>query len=201
MNATSLIKRHISRLRRGALFTTRDMLIYGTRTAVDQALAKLVKQEFIVRLARGVFVREGSDIKQISARDVAVVKATSFGRRIADWPGDLLRRLGIRANDSNATCFSVDSGSSSFKFGHLTIHFRKTCPRKMHLAGSRAGQYMVALWHAGREVLEEFGANPSFLPGIGRADREVIRTSLNWTPHWLNAFFLNWRLPPGALRC
>ncbi|MBI4533459.1 MAG: type IV toxin-antitoxin system AbiEi family antitoxin domain-containing protein, partial [Candidatus Melainabacteria bacterium] len=57
MFTSSFIKRHIYRLPLDKIFSTRDFLIYGSRTAVDQTLAKLVKKGMIIRLARGVFVK------------------------------------------------------------------------------------------------------------------------------------------------
>ena len=66
------IRQHISRLEKSQPFTTKEFLIYGTRTAVDQTLCRLVKDGFIVRLARGVFAKDCckkySDLEIYTAR-------------------------------------------------------------------------------------------------------------------------------------
>ena len=53
MLTISSIQRFISALPKNRIFTTREVLIFGTRGAVDRALGRLVKTERIVRLATG----------------------------------------------------------------------------------------------------------------------------------------------------
>ncbi len=75
MYTATFIRRHIFQLPAGQLFATRHLLAYGSRAAVDQALYRLVRSGVIVRLARGVFVRQEAGAGLPSALQVAAVKA------------------------------------------------------------------------------------------------------------------------------
>ena len=72
------IQRHIRMLPARQIFTTREVLIYGTRTAVDSALSRMVEREVIARLARGVFVRD--DSAEPTVAEIASAKAKAYGK-------------------------------------------------------------------------------------------------------------------------
>ena len=69
------IRQHITRLGRTEPFTTKDFLTYGPRSSVDQALSRLVKMGYIVRLAPGVFAREND--KDYSQLEISSLKVKS----------------------------------------------------------------------------------------------------------------------------
>lgn len=197
MHTTNLVRRRISQLPLGRLFTTRDFLVFGTRASVDKELSRLVKKGIILRLARGVFVRQHSHLADISAADVARVKAESFGKQLATWGGNAARELGLITDGSDQLLFCVNGSSSSFKFGGITIYLRKTCARKLRLNDSRAGKALRALWHIGKDRI-----NATWIENATRTcrrtDREEIRLALSCPPAWLSRHFLHWRLPPAA---
>jgi len=207
MWTSSLIKRHIFRLPLGKIFTTREVLLYGPRSAVDQCLANLVKKRIIIRLARGVFVQDGSRLDQITIEDVARAKAEAFGKQIATWGGELASQLGLTPEDQQEQepvrkqerIFCVSGSSSSFKFREVTVVLRKTCVRKMTLNSSTPGQFLHALWHIGLKRIRAL--TPRQVTGIrlNRLAKEEIRLSVGSLPVWLAALFLRWRLPRCAI--
>lgn len=199
MWTTSSIKRFVVSLSFGKLFTTRECLLFGPRNAVDQALSRLVKRGMIVRVARGVFMREGSDVNSISVLDVARVKAESFGRKIATWSGHVAVELGIVPGAQREETFYVDSSSSSFKFGDVAVHFKKTCPRKLRLGDNPAGRALKALWHIGKRNCSPVQVMNATRPCL-RWDREEIRFSLQWLPDWLSSYFVHRPLPLAYFR-
>jgi len=193
MYTACFIRRHIFRLPSGRLFTTRELLGYGTRVAVDQTISKLVRKGIIVRLARGVFTRQDSDLTNISAIDVARVKAQSFGKQIAAWGGQLARELGLPSDAEPEQIFSVNGSSSSFKFGKITIHFRKTAARKLRFGDSRSGQALRALWHLGRRQVNRAQIRLATDRWL-RTDRDEARLIVCWLPAWLSSYFMHRRL-------
>ncbi len=72
---TESIRQHIQRLGRTEPFTTKEFLSYGTRSAIDQTLSRLVKSGFICRLAPGVFARELS--KEFTPLEIRTAKLKS----------------------------------------------------------------------------------------------------------------------------
>jgi len=95
MAASSLIRRHILTLPEGGTFTTRDVLCFGTRAAVDQALSRMVKARKIRRLARGVFAKDPSYSEEYSLFEIAKLKAQAFGRKITQHPWTIASELGM----------------------------------------------------------------------------------------------------------
>ncbi|MBI4532657.1 MAG: type IV toxin-antitoxin system AbiEi family antitoxin domain-containing protein [Candidatus Melainabacteria bacterium] len=200
MFTSSFIKRHIVRLPLDKIFSTRELLIYGSRTAVDQTLSKLVKMGRIIRLARGVFVKEGSNIEKITVCDVAQKKAESFGKQIATWGGLLAVKLGLTTDGHHEHVYCISGSSSSFKFGDVTVHLRKVCARKMYLSTNIPGQFLHALWHLGKQRLDELRKSPWLPVLLKRTDREYIRSSVHLIPTWLASAFLHWHLPRAAFQ-
>jgi len=184
------IRRHIARLPQGEPFTTRDLLIYGSRQAVDQALCRLVRKEEIRRLARGVFFSPNSKCKSaFTAFEIAKLKAESFGRRIITYAGQAAEQLGIGQRCHNEFTFAINGGSSSFRFGDTTIHFRRTSPRKMHLNDRKAGLLIRALWHLGKGACTTNVVSRAF-QSLDRSGRFEITLRAAFMPYWLNNIFI-----------
>ena len=51
---STFVRRHVNCLPPDVLFSTRELLQYGKRSAVDQSLSRLVKRGDIIRLTRGI---------------------------------------------------------------------------------------------------------------------------------------------------
>lgn len=197
MGTSSLIKRYIFQLPLGKLFTTRELVQYGSRTAVDQAIWKLVNKDVIVRLARGVFVRAGSDLQSITVAEIARIKAESFCKRFSVL-GSICFKDSGPASERDRACFGVSGSTSSFKCGRLVVVLKRICARKLALCSSSVGQFLYALWSIGKRhfeasILEAVG-------WLGRKQRQEIRMSLHLVPGWLASGFLQWHLPVEILR-
>jgi len=66
MVTSSYVRRYINRLAPNTLFSTSQLLSCGKRAAVDQALSRLVKRGDIIRLTRGLFLRDAYTGSSIS---------------------------------------------------------------------------------------------------------------------------------------
>jgi hypothetical protein len=82
----------------------------------------------------------------------------------------------------------------------MTLYLRKTCPRKMHFSSTTSGQWLYALWHLGKQELNNLKSQAFSFPWLKRTERQEIRLSFNWIPAWLAASFLHWHLPTAHLR-
>jgi hypothetical protein len=180
----SLIRRFVALLPQGKLFTTREVLAFGSRSAVDSALFRLVKALVIRRLARGVFIRNDFPQHHPAPAEVARVKAQSFGRRIvthgilASW------ELGLTPVGQDAHIYAVDGRSSAFRYGDLTIKFQGLCPRKVMVGDSQAGMAIRALWHLGRTVCDKSTA-ARVTASFKRTDRDELRQHAGFMPGWM----------------
>ena len=192
MYTANFIRQFISSLPTNKLFTTRDVLVYGTRASVDQILYRLVKAGVLMRLARGVFAKQDSDNPHnFSYFDIAKVKARAFAKQVAAHGSDLAYELGLipKLEDNNDKfTFCVNGSTSKFKADKTTIYFKRACARRTALSDSRAGKALRALWHIGRFDIDHatvMKAGKSFL----RQDFEEVRRSAGLLPDWLNAQF------------
>jgi len=188
MYTTSFVRRHIFMLPRGQPFTTRDLLRYGSRSAVDQALFRLVKSEVIVRLARGVFVILDAMSRIPSVLDVAKVKAESFGKQIVCHGADAAQVLGLPVSANRLTTYSTNGCSSSFRCGEVVVCFKRVSQRNFLLGDSRAGLLVRALWHLGQAFCNKSLVSEAAL-SCTRTDREELRQMTGLMPGWISSSF------------
>jgi len=184
--AMSMIKRYITYLTDGKIFTTRDCLAFGKRAAVDQALYTLVKVGWIRRLARGVFVKELGYMRDYSLYEIAKVKAESFGRRIIQQP-----KFVVPNNDLNygkrpeTATFFIDGRSSQFHIQGHKVQFKQIAPRKLKLAETTVGEAARAVWNLG-EKLGDGIALMHATDFFDRDDRIWFKRNIKWMPAWLS---------------
>lgn len=187
--ASVFVRRYIRELPLGRIFTTREFLSFGSRAAIDQALYRLVKDGRIIRLARGMFVRQGTKTSSISANEVAQTKARAFGREITSWGGAMLAEMGLSDCTFINPTYATTGGTSSFRFGAMRIFFKKAAARNVKLGDSIAGRILKVLWYLGKARV-----NPLVISQCMRrcyeSDRLEVRRLLNWVPSWLSGPFV-----------
>jgi Family of unknown function (DUF6088) len=184
----SMIRRYIALLEEGEIFTTRDVLQFGMRAAVDRALSRLVCAERIRRLARGVFVKVSTFKREYSDLEIATAKAQAFGRKIIKAPLAVINPVcpGFARPACDKT-FYIDGHSSKFKIGDTTITFRHSAPRKRQLSKTKAGETARALWYLGPKLADSYALqNATLWFQLSGDDRIVFRKNIRWMPAWLS---------------
>lgn len=181
------IKRHIANLKPGDIFTTRDLLLYGTRKAVDQAIYILVEGGRIERLARGVFMKPAVTKRVVTVWEIAQVKAKAFGKRIVSHGIDAAKKAGLQEEGNAEPTYLVDGSSSSFRFGNVVIHFKRGSKRKMILGEDRVGVAIRALWSMGRKGLSGKSVMIA-TEGFKRGERRKFHYVKDLMPWWLSDF-------------
>ena len=200
MLVTLRIKRFINSLKKDEVFTSRDLVKFGSRAAVDQVVYRLVKSGVITRIIRGVFMRTEFAMRTPSVEELARIKAESFARNITTHAGVVAKKMGLllEENDDERLVFAIDSHSTSFRVGDKVVHFRFVCPRKRVLAGKQPGDLIRALWHrkednCKREVVAK--AICAMMP----YERSLLPTYSALMPSWLNDQIGNLRKWPVPL--
>lgn len=180
----AFIYRHITELPATQIFTTREVLIFGTRSGVDTALCRMVKAGFITRLARGVFVRDVSN--EPSVVEIATAKAKAFGMRIAKDAEQVLCDLKLsraRANPEEFS-FAKNGSSTSFETIHGRVHLKGVCARKLALVETKVGLIVYALWHLGSSRCQDKDIRTACAP-LNRAERKDLWMTGSVMPTWL----------------
>lgn len=184
MRCTSLIYRHIRGLSKTEMFSTRELLQYGTRGSVDQALYRMVKSGFIFRLARGVFVRDAS--KAPSPKQIAQFKAAVFGRKVFTHAEKVLDSLGLESKPQREYVrLAVNTHSSSFQTYRGRVVLQGIGVRKTKLCESDVGKVLYALWYFGDNRCTD-KAVATAIDKFGRTGREELRRSSALVPAWLH---------------
>jgi Family of unknown function (DUF6088) len=145
------IRKFINVLPKGVIFSTRQLLNYGTRAAVDQCLCRLVKNGDIRRLAWGLFMRDDPSVPRPSTQAVATEKAKAFGKQILADGADAARFVGSVTRGNQRTTYAISGRSSSFKYKDVRIYFKGISARKMSLGDSPLGLAIRGLWQLGKD--------------------------------------------------
>lgn len=184
MSTATFIKRHIFSLPSDHLFTTRELLQYGTRNAVDLILFKLVRSGVITRITYGVFQRAPLSVSTPSIARVARVKASAFGRKIFSFGSTAAVQSGLTTEEPclNKVTFYIDGSTTSFRYGNLRIEFRSASPRKRSLVDDRIGYLLKALWYLGSGAIDETRLK-SF--SFDRIEKRVLYARGSQMPDWL----------------
>jgi len=203
VGVTKKIRRHLYGLETDQPFTTRELLNYGNRSAIDNCIFRLIEEGVIHRITRGVFVVRKSSGKppHYTQREIAEIKANSFGRKLQTHPFKLAKELAVRlgiiklGEKFKGECNEIDSTyetsgpSSSFIYDRKRVYFKKTTRRKIQLGDSKAGLVIRALWYIGaleRYLLWDEEAQRKVFKGLYGLDRLEIHRSSALMPAWLS---------------
>lgn len=200
MSTTGRIMRHIAKLPKDQLFTTRELLVYGPRAYIDQLTSRLVKTEEIRRVARGVFCRSQDAI--FTAYQIAAVKARAFGRNIFCEPDNQKtdnRNLDIseteaviesdnRETNSKEVHFYIDGRTSSFWSVVGRIRLKTLNGRLRALGHTLAGRTLRALWQLKSQLCNNHIVQQARL-NFRRTDKQETIRLLIWLPQWLHEYF------------
>jgi hypothetical protein len=192
MWTTSKIRRHISKLPDGQLFSTREFLTYGLRAAVDQALHRLVKIQFIIRVARGLFMKYSTSPKIPPQTEIACAKAKAFGKQIFMHGLDAARKLGLAASGALQPSFVALGATTSFQSGSVRITLKGVAPRYVRLNDTLSGLAIRAMRQLPKDARDRGALNQATFQ-MNRVDREQLRQSAWLMPSWLSDIVYNGR--------
>ncbi len=189
---SSKIRKHISDMPEGQPFATREMLGYGPRKAVDSAIYRLIDQQFIVRVARGIFVKATSAMPTLA--QIVLAKAKAFGKDVLLLHGnDAAVALHIGVNFNGKPTVVAGGSSTSFwcnssDYGKVQVHFRTTNQLSKKFENTHVGIFMRAMKSLPQEdrILERFVKARSHLD---RAQRAELMGASRWMPGWLTNMF------------
>ncbi|MBX9689558.1 MAG: hypothetical protein K2X27_22805 [Candidatus Obscuribacterales bacterium] len=124
MGMASNIRHHIFSLPEGKLFSSRDLLHLGTRCTVDQAIHRMLKFRLIVRICRGVFMRETENGWRPTLKEVAIAKARAFGKELY-----LVDYSNTASSETDESTFYCSGRSSSFTYADKRIYLKAKAPK------------------------------------------------------------------------
>lgn len=196
MHISAQVRWHISRLSDGELFATRDLLSYGPRDAIDKVIQRMIKQNVIVRLARGVFMKTlyvNGKLYLPQLVEIATTKASAFAKQIYTHGRDLAQLFNILPSGNPSPTFATSGCSSKFRcrsadFNKTTVHFKGTSPRYNKLGDTTAGQIIRALKHLKADSVDQ-SVWLKVMRSLNRPQRQEVKAFVNWMPKWVSDFY------------
>lgn len=153
-----VIVAHASELPEGSLLCPSALLHLGSRSAVDQALSRLARNEQLSRICQGVYVRPIET--RFGFRPPAIDKvieslSTLWGETIVSSGGAAANALGLSTQVPVRSVYLTSGPSRTLKFGEQEVVLRHA-PRWQLVAPHRAaGDAIRALAWMGSEEVEE----------------------------------------------
>lgn len=188
MKVATEIRREIESLPEGEPFLVTRFLPLGTRSSIDQAISRLVKEGVIMRVSRGMYVRPKPSrlFGQALPPTENIVRAftEAYGETIEIHGAEAERRFGLSTQTMMKPVYITSGPSRKIRIGKLEVELRHACPRKLALAGTRVGQAMLALVSRGRS-------------GVGSNEIDLIRKQLS--PQEFNTLASAYGIIPGWL--
>ncbi|MBC7999502.1 MAG: hypothetical protein IAF58_16235 [Leptolyngbya sp.] len=210
MSTVCQIRRFIADLPPQTIFVTRELLTFGGRRSVDWATSRLVASEAILRLARGVFVRNDKAMEIPPLHKIAEAKARAFGKLIIPTLADLAAARGFEkpkkadrrkkeiSDYEGVAQFSVVGCKGNFMTEHGRVTFKSIAPRKFFLHQEKVGKSILAMWHVSEDLRSSFDAIQQ-LERFSRQEKKRVKELSAWVPSWLH-FYLRPDPPRADIR-
>ena len=170
----------------GALFGANELLGFGARAAVDQALVRLVNAGDIMRVARGTYTLPVATRFGLRGPDELLL-ARSFARRegvtIARHGADEAHRLGLSTQVPVKTVWLTSGRAALLSVGSQTVAFKPAAQWLLADPGGRAGALLRAVaWLGVDEAVEQLRA---LGPSLSAAERETLLDARGQMPGWM----------------
>jgi hypothetical protein len=133
------IQNHVAKLMPLQIFSTRELLIYGPRGAVDTALHRLVRGQEIIRVANGLFIKNDGSGRLPSVIEIAKEKARISSREIYLIGESLVNEDDSPTLMDDSATFITTGGTTSFRLTHGgTVQFVAWRPRELRQNSTRS---------------------------------------------------------------
>lgn len=182
------IETKILKSSRGELFFADDFSKYGSPENIRQVLSRLEKEDVLVRLAHGIYLKPKIDpllgniypnieeiAKEIAKRDKA---------RIAPTGVLALYLLGLSTQIPLKAVYLTDGSQREIKIGNRSIKFKKTAPKSFAIKDGLLHLIVQAFKEKGQKEINDDFLN-QLKSSILKLDKSVVDTQLRYAPVWI----------------
>jgi hypothetical protein len=149
----------IKKAERGSLFFTEDFLRFGSAKAVAKALERLVGEDELTRVARGIYSRLKTNPLfgkvHPSIEDIAKAIAKRDKARIMPTGVLALNALGLSTQVPLKIVYLTDGSARLVKLDKRTIKFKKASPKNLSAIGAISSLVIQALKEIGKDNVTE----------------------------------------------
>ena len=156
---TAHIKKRIRAKKRGWIFTPKDFLDLGPRTAVDQALSRLAKQGMIRRLDRGFYdyPRQHKVLGLLSPDMDKLAQAITAktGDKVFPSGAVTANLLGLSTQVPAKPLYLTNGPSRTMQVGGRSIVFKHACVPLLDRLSSKANAVLQSLSYLGKSNIDD----------------------------------------------
>ncbi|MBR1632678.1 MAG: hypothetical protein IJ686_02885 [Bacteroidales bacterium] len=182
----------------GKVYFPSDFFECGSEKAVSKALQRLVDEEFLVRMMRGLYCfpthsRWGMGKLTASAEEVVRAYAARDGFRTCPSAFEAQNALGLSEQVVCNPVYSTDGPSRVIPYskGHRPIVLYHISPRIFSYKSDIIRLTVIALMEIGKEDLWQFDTdNLQYI--FAKVPYEEIREDLKRTPVWIRNIILEY---------
>lgn len=182
------IKEKITKSVRGKLFFADDFAQLGTSENIRKVLSRLEKDNLLVRLAQGIYLKPKQDpllgIIYPNIEEIANQIANRDKARITPTGVLALYLLGLTTQVPLKAVYLTDGSQRDIKIGKRTIKFKRTVPKSFAIKDELLQLVVSAFKEQGQEGLsEEFLS--TIKHSIKKIDQQIIDSQLKFAPVWI----------------
>ncbi len=188
---TNKVLKRIRGKRRGWVFTPKDFIDIAPRNTVDQILFRLLKQEIIRRMSRGVY-----DFPVIHDKLGALTPSPDkLAQTIAAQTNDIIRpsgataanQLGLDTHVPAKAVYFTSGQSKQKRVGNYTIQLKHSKIVSQFGANSNLCRLILALQHLGKDHIDAKTINKCSRP-LSKKDKADLTKVIPKLPHWMAPF-------------
>ena len=178
----------IKKAKRGSLFYTEDFLSFGNYKAVSKALERLVNENELSRVARGIFAILTKDpylgeISPTAEKIAESIRKRDKARIILTGPL-ALNMLGLSTQIPTNIVYLTDGSARTIKIGNRSIVFKKTSPKNLAAIGAFSGIIIQALKEIGKENVTDIEIK-KILEHLKKEDPYRLEHDIKLAPEWI----------------
>lgn len=189
MNGTDAkISRHVKRCALGSVFLPDTFATFGSRSAVDKALQRLVASGVLRRLSRGLYDKPRHDnlLGTLWPSVDTIIKAIAGKDKLRTQPTGVYaaNMLGLSEQVPAKVVLLTDGISRTVQAGPMQIRLQRTTPRQMAAAGRLSGLLIQAFKSMGVKHI-----TPAHIErlrkNIPAVERTKVMKDLALAPAWM----------------
>lgn len=193
--AQSMGKKIVSRIYSkdaGLVFTPNHFIDLGSRTAVAQALVRLVRAGTIRRLAHGLYdyPEKHPTLGELPANYERIAQALA-GRdnlRIQPSGAYAANLLGLTEQVPARIVFLTDGANRTVQINKQQLVLKRTTPKNMATAGRVSGLVIQALRYLGQDNVDD-KIIEILKKRLSRDDKRQLINDLRYAPVWVGTIF------------
>ena len=177
---------------RGWVFTPSHLLDLGSRTAVAQALVRLVRSGSIRRLAHGLYdyPEKHPTLGDLPPNYERIAQALAGRDSLKIQPSGAYAAnlLGLTEQVPARIVFLTDGPNRKVQINKQQIVLKRTTPKNMATAGRVSGLVIQALRHLGQDHVDD-NIIEMLKKRLSRDDKRQLINNLRYAPVWIGTIF------------